>query len=310
MIEYIFKKGDTLRSVAEKYGISIDEMLKIVKDRVISEGSKILIPDGEGVQEKEFHTETIQEIGDIKSSIERVIESIKNIPEPKETFKLEGIKTLFEGLSAIEEKINALESKIFSVKIENHQPYPEKIKVEEINPVKEVKVTNFDLPEKFDIKGMKESLELLEKILGKDKVEITNSDPKKPIPVVLSDGKEIYKAVTNVVSNNALVKAAVDRVYDKLTQVYLEVKNQATKEKQDEMIEAIENIELDTSTLATESTLSEIKDKVTEDVAKTITYNLDGTIATIVKVVGGVTYTKTLTYTDGNVTNVSAWVAS
>ena len=50
--------------------------------------------------------------------------------------------------------------------------------------------------------------------------------------------------------------------------------------------------------------------QVNQDVAKTITYNLDGTIATIVKVVGGVTYTKTLTYTDGNVTNVSAWVAT
>lgn len=61
---------------------------------------------------------------------------------------------------------------------------------------------------------------------------------------------------------------------------------------------------------ATESTLEAIKDKVTEDVAQTLTYNADGTIATMVKVVGGVTYTKTFSYTDGNVTGISAWVAS
>lgn len=84
----------------------------------------------------------------------------------------------------------------------------------------------------------------------------------------------------------------------------------AKEAKQDDMIEAIENIELDTSTLATESTLEAIKDKVTEDVAQTLTYNADGTIATMVKVVGGVTYTKTFSYTSGNITGISAWVAS
>lgn len=66
----------------------------------------------------------------------------------------------------------------------------------------------------------------------------------------------------------------------------------------------------DDSGLATESTLEAIKDKVTEDVAQTLTYNADGTIATMVKVVGGVTYTKTFSYTDSNLTGISAWVAS
>lgn len=39
-----------------------------------------------------------------------------------------------------------------------------------------------------------------------------------------------------------------------------------------------------------------------------LTYNVDGTLATVAKTIGATTYTKTLSYTDGVLTSVSQWV--
>lgn len=44
--------------------------------------------------------------------------------------------------------------------------------------------------------------------------------------------------------------------------------------------------------------------------AQVLTYNGDGTLATVASTTGGSTYTQTLTYTSGNLTGVSAWVKS
>lgn len=38
-----------------------------------------------------------------------------------------------------------------------------------------------------------------------------------------------------------------------------------------------------------------------------LTWNADGTLATIAKTIGATTYTKTFTWTDGNLTAISAW---
>jgi len=39
----------------------------------------------------------------------------------------------------------------------------------------------------------------------------------------------------------------------------------------------------------------------------TLGYDASSNLTTLTKVVGGVTYTKTLTWTDGNLTNISVW---
>lgn len=44
--------------------------------------------------------------------------------------------------------------------------------------------------------------------------------------------------------------------------------------------------------------------------AHTLTYNTDGTLATISFTDGTKTFTRTYTYTGGNLTGVSAWVAA
>ena len=166
-----------------------------------------------------------------------------------------------------------------------------KISVPEVN-VPEIKIPEIKIP---DITGLEELKKELQKDLTVKGVEEIESDIlgilsvtekimqafDKPIPVVLvSPGGKEYEAQGSGGG----------------------VTGDLAKEK------TLKDIK--TATEATESTLEDIKDKVTEDVAKTITYNLDGTIATIVKVVGGVTYTKTFSYTSGNVTGISEWVAS
>ncbi|OQB05359.1 MAG: hypothetical protein BWY21_02012 [Parcubacteria group bacterium ADurb.Bin216] len=39
-----------------------------------------------------------------------------------------------------------------------------------------------------------------------------------------------------------------------------------------------------------------------------LTYNTSGQVETITKIIGGVSYSKTLTYTNGVLTNISEWV--
>ena len=38
-----------------------------------------------------------------------------------------------------------------------------------------------------------------------------------------------------------------------------------------------------------------------------LTWNADGTLASIVKTIGATSYTKTFSWTDGNLTGISAW---
>ncbi len=53
-----------------------------------------------------------------------------------------------------------------------------------------------------------------------------------------------------------------------------------------------------------------IPDDPSSNYVTTLTYNGDGDVETIVLAKSGVTWTKTLTYTDGSLTGVSAWVRS
>jgi len=47
-----------------------------------------------------------------------------------------------------------------------------------------------------------------------------------------------------------------------------------------------------------------------DNYAQTLTYNADGTVATIAFTVAPNTWTQTFTYTNGNLTSISKWVKS
>lgn len=90
----------------------------------------------------------------------------------------------------------------------------------------------------------------------------------------------------------------------------------ATSAKQDATITAIENIDLDTTTLAKESKQLPDGHNVTAlDPLPTSGNNpslvlgyTDGNLTSIQKTIGTTTYQKTLSYTDGSLTGVSEWV--
>lgn len=87
--------------------------------------------------------------------------------------------------------------------------------------------------------------------------------------------------------------------------------NPATEDKQDDIVTGLGNVE----TNQTDGTQqSKIKETAPTDATKvnaslSITRDGDGNITQIDKVISGTTYRKTLTWTDGELTAVSAWSA-
>lgn len=51
----------------------------------------------------------------------------------------------------------------------------------------------------------------------------------------------------------------------------------------------------------------EREQKIQGNASVALTWNADGTLATLAKTIGATTYTKTFTWTDGNLTGISAW---
>jgi hypothetical protein len=322
----------TLTGVLNYINTSIKSSVKSAVESLIKNTYKVKFPEIQKIEGKvKVDFPNIQKIeGIVKTDTAQGFNSIvKKIEETKQLFGQKGIQvnnfpkipTKIEVTNFPQEKeidFKSLESKLDSLnesikklptKFPEFPKIPE-VKIPAFPKIPEVKIPEFKFPKSFKV----------------DNIEnLKSDDPEDYVPVRLTDGKEFYKAIEEfyqavtssqifALSNGQKDFGLVDEDHhvqvDVLTAPTVDTSLLATKAKQDDMIEAIENIELDTSTLATESTLEAIKDKVTEDVAQTLTYNADGTIATMVKVVGGVTYTKTFSYTSGNVTGISAWVAS
>lgn len=147
-----------------------------------------------------------------KVSLDKPIEV--TVPFPK-TQKIEGKVSLAEQKSLeqkivlfaqlVESKLNELSNEIKSI--------PRTVSVDNFPTLKEIKIPTPQFPSSMEIKNpvdkvtvsnLSELTKLLEKIASKEIIlpeqeELTGSDPKKYVPVRLTDGKEFYEAISHIV---------------------------------------------------------------------------------------------------------------
>lgn len=84
MITYTVKKGDTLTTIASKYGTTVNEIVKlnpIIKNpNLINIGWKLTIPE-----QKQEVTKDYEAIG---KAMEKTLDAIEQLPEYKELLKV------------------------------------------------------------------------------------------------------------------------------------------------------------------------------------------------------------------------------
>lgn len=180
--------------------------------------------------------ESIKNLG-LKENISDILDEIKNIKVEVPTVEVNSPDIIIPEIKVPDINVEVPEIKI-----------PE-IKVPEVKVNVEAPIVNVNNPEEIKVKEPTWISKIFTPIVEaiKNKVIPPVVFPKnanEAIPVRLSNGKKFYEILSNI---GTQIGGAVD------------TSDLATEAKQDNIITAIENIEIDTSDLATEDTLKTLQ---------------------------------------------------
>lgn len=196
MINYKIKKGDTLRSIAKLFGVSIFDLINANKGKEIKVGEILRIPKEYSGDIKEINSEILEQFQPIHSKLKTISE--------KDTFKIFGINDLIKDIKSF---FSDLSNKIFKVDVKN--------KKFDVDVKNDITISNpTDLSNLENI-----SSNSLDKLSDIEKKEQYSTKETKPMSVRLSDGKKFYKAVFNNAIKLTKLEKLTTSVVDYLTSI-------------------------------------------------------------------------------------------